>query len=203
MTPTEDADRAEGDAVPWLFPLKSCTGLPARPHPGAFAARRRHDTHTGVDLYCREGEPVLAVEDGVVVNIEPFTGPSAGSPWWNDTQAVLVEGASGVVGYGEIVPSPGLAVGRRVLRGEPVGRVAVVLKEGKERQDVPGHSRAMLHVELYRHGTRRAVVWGLDEGRPEGLLDPTPLLLRAEGGPAKVLSMGQDAGDTDQGEAPS
>jgi hypothetical protein len=57
-----------------LFPLESCTGIPAHPHPGAFAARRRHDVHTGVDLYCSEGEPVLAVEDGDVVNVEPFTG---------------------------------------------------------------------------------------------------------------------------------
>jgi hypothetical protein len=187
MTPATDIARPQQ----WLFPLPACNGIPVGLHPGAFAARRRHDRHTGVDLYCRDGEAVLAVEDGVVVNVEPFTGPAAGSPWWNDTVAVLVEGASGVVGYGEVVPLPGLEAGRPVRRGEGIGRVAVVLKEGKERPDIPGHSRAMLHVELYRPGTRQAVAWGLDEIRPAGLLDPTPLLLGAEGRPAEVLTTGQ------------
>lgn len=185
MTPATDIAGPQT----WLFPLRACNGIPVGLHPGAFAARR-HDIHTGVDLYCREGEVVLSVEDGIVVNVEPFTGPAAGSPWWNDTQAVLVEGASGVVGYGEVVPLPGLEVGCRVQRGEPIGRVAVVLKEGKERLDIPGHSRAMLHLELYRPGTRQSVAWGLDEGRPADLLDPTPHLPGAEGRPAEVLKVG-------------
>jgi hypothetical protein len=181
-------ERPRRDAVPWLFPLELCNGIPTHPHPGAFAARRRRDVHTGVDLYCRESEPVRAVEDGVVVAIEAFTGPAAGSPWWNDTQTVLVEGASDVVGYGEVVLPLGLEVGRAVHRGEHLACVAVVLKEGKERPDIPGHSRAMLHVELYRHGTRQSVTWGLGEGQPGGLLDPTPQLMVAEGSPAEILS---------------
>ncbi len=36
------------------------------------------------------------MEAGVVVGVEDFTGPAAGSPWWLPTKAVLVEGASGV-----------------------------------------------------------------------------------------------------------
>jgi hypothetical protein len=39
----------------------------------------------------------------------------------------------------------------------------------------------MLHLELYRHGTRAAVWWRLDEPRPANLLDPTPYLLNAVG----------------------
>ena len=41
--------------------------------------------HTGVDLYCNEGDEVRAMCDGQIVAIEWFTGPSVQMPWWNDT----------------------------------------------------------------------------------------------------------------------
>ena len=57
-----------------------------------------------------------------MVAIEAFTGPGAGSPWWHDTEAVLVEGESGVVLYGELVPC--VKVGDEVVAGQVVGRVS-------------------------------------------------------------------------------
>src|SRR6185369_11326283 len=81
------------------------TVVPLPPHPGAFAAVRAHHVHEGVDLYCPEGTCVTAVEAGEVVAIVAFTGPRAGSPFWLDTDAVLVEGPTGVVVYGELAPS--------------------------------------------------------------------------------------------------
>ena len=140
---------------------------------GRFGAVRRHDVHTGVDLYTYPGMPVLAVEDGVVVAIEKFTGPAAGSPWWNETEAVLVEGASGVVCYGEIVTPAGLKIGDSVRREDCVGGVRTVLKEDK------GRPMTMLHLELYDHGTRETVWWRLDEPKPPNLLDPTEHLVAA------------------------
>ena len=89
--------------------------------PGRFAARRTHENHTGVDLYAETGQPVVSTEDGVVIGIECFTGahvPETASFWWNDTWAVLVEGASGVVVYGEI--RPGVEVGQRLRAGDLV-----------------------------------------------------------------------------------
>ncbi len=79
--------------------------IPLKPHPGAFGVLRKHHTHEGVDLYATEGEAVYAVEKGVVIAVEDFTGPKAGSPWWLDTQSVLIEGAVGVVCYGELIAS--------------------------------------------------------------------------------------------------
>jgi hypothetical protein len=188
MTPIEGVVPSVGQAVPWCFPLRICTGIPVGAHPGAFGTSRKHDIHTGVDLYCRDGDPASAVEDGVIVRVDPFTGPTAGSPWWQDTQAVLVEGASGVVTYGEITPLAGMAVGRRIRAGEDLGWVTEVLKEGKERPDIPGHRRAMLHVELYRPGTREPVTWPLHCPCPVNLLDPTPHLLHSANRPGNVLS---------------
>lgn len=147
------------------------TALPLDPHPGAFGVVRKHHTHEGVDLYAPEGTLVSAVEAGQVVRIEPFTGSHAGSSWWHDTWAVFVEGASGVVVYGEIQPKAGLVEGARVEPGQVLGRILQVLKTPK------GRPATMLHLELHAPGTRSAPGWDHGQPRPATLLDPTPWLL--------------------------
>lgn len=145
------------------------TGLPFHQHPGTFGVVRRYDIHTGVDLYAPSGTPVYAVEDGIVVAIIPFTGTHAGSPWWHETWAVMVEGKSGVVLYGEITTET--VVGDMVLAGDRIGTVIPVLKTDK------GRPMSMLHLELYDTGHRDAVEWKLGEECPSGLRDPTPHLV--------------------------
>lgn len=153
----------------WNWPLWcGDAGLPDAP--GQFGVVRKHDIHTGVDLYTYPGMPVLPVEDGVVVAIEDFTGPQAGSPWWNETQAVLVEGASGVVCYGELSPLRDLTVGDLVGVESCLGCVKTVLRKDK------GRPMTMLHLELYKKGQRETAWWRHGEPCPDGLLDPTPFL---------------------------
>lgn len=147
-------------------PLSNFPALP--PYEGQFGALRKHDIHTGVDLYCEVGSKVFAMEAGTVVAVENFTGIFADSPWWNDTKAVLVEGESGVILYGEINPT--VQVGDYVFAGDLVGTVIQVLKKDK------GKPLAMLHLECYTAGTRESVLWKLGEAKPENLLDPTYLL---------------------------
>lgn len=144
--------------------------------PGRFAAKRTHENHTGEDVYTEIGQPVVSMEHGTVVAIERFTGvhvPGKPSPWWNDTWAVLVEGASGVIVYGEIRPD--VAVGQTVRAGDPIGAVIPVLRTFK------GRPMVMLHVELLKPGTRKTAVWPRGTRRPRHLLDPTPLLRAAAG----------------------
>lgn len=156
----------------WRWPLwMGPAELPDAP--GRFGAVRRHDVHTGLDLYTYPGMPVLAVEAGIVVAIEDFTGPKAGSVWWHDTQAILVEGESGVVGYGELTVLKGVEVGSRLDREGCLGCVKTVLRRNK------GRPMTMLHVELYTHGTRESVGWPLGEPKPENLLDPTEQITAA------------------------
>ena len=156
----------------WKWPLW-CGPAELPDEPGRFGTVRKHDIHTGIDLYTYPGMSVLAMEDGDVVAIEDFTGPKAGSSWWNDTQAVLVEGASGVICYGEIITPKGMKVGDKMTREQYVGGVRTVLKEDK------GKPMTMLHVELYMHGTRETVWWRHGEPRPANLLDPTEHLMAA------------------------
>lgn len=162
-----------GDSLSFKTMPAHATALPLPPHPGAFGAQRRHHTHEGVDMYCASGTPVAAVEDGIVVAVIAFTGPKAGSDWWHDTDAVLVEGASGVVLYGEITAAAGIALGAEVKRGARIGNVVTVLKEDK------GRPLSMLHLELHAAGTREAYEWTEKTGRPESLRDPTPFLKEA------------------------
>lgn len=152
---------------PLHTPLKD---IPQYGHPGAFGMVRKHDVHTGVDLYTEEGSPVYAVEAGEVVAVLPFTGPEAESPWWFPTDAVMVEGASGVVLYGEIGPK--VKVGEEIFPGTLLGHVKRVLRNDK------GKPMSMLHLELYVPGTKDAVWWTPDQPKPTQLLDPTPFLLK-------------------------
>lgn len=154
----------------WLWPLVNKNPVPTGAHPGAFGTDRKHDIHTGVDLYCDEHDPVFAVESGVVVKRGIFTGPYVGSPWWNTTQYTMVEGESGVVCYGEIYPIL-YEVGTIIHMGYIIGSAQTVLKKDK------GLPMTMLHLELYKHGTRDIVSWSLGEPQPPSLLDPTGYLL--------------------------
>jgi phosphopantothenoylcysteine decarboxylase len=165
--------------IRWYFPIFPLhfSGVPVGRHPGAFSTQRKHEKHTGVDIYCEENAPVYAVESGTVVNIEHFTGEWDGSPWWENTDCIMIEGATGVVCYGEVEVSPNIVVGKKVKIGQRIAVVKRVLKKGKERPDIPGHSTSMLHMELYPFGTRKA-----SNGFEEHLLnDPTPFLLEACG----------------------
>ena len=160
LRPTQDRD---------FKPVHGEACLPLSPHPGAFGVQRKHHVHEGVDLYCPAGTAVCAVEQGTTVAIIPFTGPEADppSPWWQNTWAVLVEGESGVVVYGELF-KPNRGVGELIRQGEEVGAVKQVLLKDK------GYSMSMLHLELHELGTRTTFDW-INE-RPKSLLDPTPFL---------------------------
>lgn len=140
---------------------------------GAFGVKRKYDVHTGVDLYCEEGDFVYAIEAGVVIAIQPFTGPSVGLPWWNDTSAVAIKGASGIIVYGEIDPFYYMYVGDTINEGDILGRVIPVLKTDKSK--VP--STTMLHIELYSSYTGKWAEWPLGESKPNELENPTGLLI--------------------------
>lgn len=159
------------------WPLKNKSpSIPSEGSVGDFAFRRSF-YHPGIDLYCDKDQEVVSIEDGVVVYFETFTGPNADppSPWWNQTFSVMIEGASGVIGYCELLIEDELDIGTKVKAGDPVGNIVPVLKKDK------GNGTTMLHIELYEPGTRGHVTWVLDEEKPEELLNPRKLLEKASG----------------------
>jgi hypothetical protein len=150
-------------------PLDPMPPIPWGPnHPGAFGICRHEHVHTGVDLYAPVGCPVYAIEEGKVIAIEWFTGPSINMPWWNDTRAVYIEGETGVYNYGEIQEMPWLKIGDTVKAGDVIGYIVPVLKKYK------GRPMSMLHIELYDHGYKDDwSVWKIGDPKPEHLKDPT------------------------------
>jgi murein DD-endopeptidase MepM/ murein hydrolase activator NlpD len=156
------------------FPLKDYKyQIPTGDDLGAFGVTRKHDMHTGVDLYCDEGTEVFAMEAGTVIAIEWFTGEEVDMPWWNNTKAIAIKGESGTFNYGELMPAEGLNVGDAIDEGQLLGYIVPVLK--KDKGKVP--SINMLHLELYTEYNGEWVLWSVDAPQPENLLDPTKYLL--------------------------
>jgi len=156
-----------------MFPLKNYKyEIPIGNELGAFGVTRKHDIHTGVDLYCNEGDEVFAIEDGEVVAIEWFTGEKVQMPWWNNTQAIAIKSRSGTINYGEVIANETLKVGDIVNEGYLLGKVVPVLL--KDKGKVP--STSMLHLELYNKYEGDWALWSLGESQPVNLADPTSLL---------------------------
>lgn len=157
------------------------TEIPVADHVGAFGKVRKNHIHEGIDLYGQPGDTVHAMEAGVVVARQPFTGIAAGSPWWADTECVLIEGASGVLNYGEIKAHENIVPGARVAAGDAIGELVTVLLKDK------GRPRTMLHLERYVAGTLAPIVeWSLNDAQPACLRDPTALLVQAAHTKAKA-----------------
>lgn len=159
-------------AKEFLPDYKNNTEIPIGMHPGSFAVKRKNHIHEGIDLYCENGEEVYAIESGVIVNIAHFTGEFIASPWWNNTKCIMVEGKTGVFNYGELNPLETLKVGDSVHEGQLIGHITPVLKKDK------GRPMNMLHLELYKHGTKNHLLsWDLHMDKPDNLIDPTPILI--------------------------
>lgn len=184
------ADIVEG--YRWVNPLKSddlmgfnppfSQYLPMFDEPGAFGAERKYDRHEGVDIYCRYGSEVYAVEDGEVVDSYQYTGTKETGEWWNPTWCLKVKGHSGIVTYGELQMPDELKngfkyheIGTNIKAGQLIGYVGKVLPDTKIRYDIRHHNNCMLHMEL-RTENCHLDGWELGSDRNKNLLDPSPYL---------------------------
>lgn len=154
-----------------MFPIKNFKyHIPNETEPGGFGFVRKHDIHTGIDLYCSKGEPIYSISNGIILDIIKFTGFEE-SPWWNDTWAILVyHPGIGTIVYGEIYEPDLIKVGSIVKEGDILGIVSTVLKEDKGK-----NPQNMLHLELYDGVYLDPVIWK-DGQKPNKLENPKQLL---------------------------
>ena len=152
--------------------LNKTPSIPPEGSVGDFAFRRSWYYHPGIDLYCEANQAIQAIEDGVVVNVENFTGPEANppSPWWLETYSILIEGKSGVLGYCELKPMSYIQTGFAIKEGDIIAHIVPVLKKDK------GNGTTMLHFEQYQKYTTNHVTWELDTEMPQELMNPRFLL---------------------------
>lgn len=137
------------------------------PYHGSFGAKRKHDIHTGVDLCCPEHTKIYSPDDGELVEVGIFTGPDAGSPWWNPTGYCVIRYSYGAVLFGEI--NPETFPSKEIKKCQLLGTVQTVLKHNK------GLPTSMLHVELYSKYIEPAI-WYHNNDCPHGLIDPSNIV---------------------------
>ena len=135
-------------------------------HPAGFGYSKNHNVHTGVDLYVPDNIPVVSVEAGTVIAILQFTGPGTPYPSLIPTEAIMIEGATGVVLYGEVEVKKDIQVGQVIEAGSRIANIKCAIL-----------NQPMLHLELYKHGTKKPRVWKQGAVQPKSLLDPTPHLI--------------------------
>ena len=118
--------------------------------------------HVGLDLFGRDGDKVVACEDGKIVSYYGFYMTSAGE----QSYALFIEHEDFVINYGEVKPGAqgefGWKVGDMVKAGDVVARVSTT---------------NMIHFETYRRGTGSNQRWMVGGTRPPDLLNPTLYLL--------------------------
>lgn len=146
--------------------------IPLYPHPGAFGVERRNHIHEGIDLYAPEGTPVYTMYDGIVHAIVDFTGPSAGSPWWMPTKAVIIKSNNAYWLYGEIEIANTIKLGDRLDSGTCIGTIKRVLVNDK------GRPTSMLHLEKRSSSYIGVENWNLRTPQPDYLSDPTDHLIQ-------------------------
>lgn len=152
--------------------------IPLGIHPGAFGVIRKNHIHEGVDIYCNDGDEVVSMEKGVVLSITQFTGKDVGSPWWNDTFAIMIRHKDFTINYGEVTPVEGLHVGQNVCPGQTIGFVRKVLTKDK------GRPMSMLHMEMYHNYPEDYAIiepiksWDLGRSKPSELMNPSAYLLQ-------------------------
>ena len=151
-----------------MKPISNYT-LPSLESENCFGAKRKHDFHTGVDLFCNEDEPVYSMYDGIVTSVIEFTGFSE-SPWWEDTHAIMIyhPEIQKTFLYGEV--STNLKAGKVIKQGQLIANVKRVLKKDK------GKPMTMLHIECYKGLQTKAVWWYHDTECPKNLEDITKYL---------------------------
>ena len=139
---------------------------------GLFGAKRKHDMHTGLDLYAEQNSAVRSITEGTVIDVFEFTGEFADSPWWNSTKAIVVESGELTYVYGEVKAL--VEVGDKVCVGEVIGEVLAVLKVDKGVTPT-----SMLHLEIWEtQYYKKNFVWLLGQKAPRGLLNPINHLLK-------------------------
>jgi murein DD-endopeptidase MepM/ murein hydrolase activator NlpD len=115
--------------------------------------------HAGIDLGAFKGDPIVAIDDGVVLHRVTGYGIGAG------LQAVAIRHDDADYIYAEIRTD--MQPGQRVSAGQQIGTA-----------DLNGDGNSMLHLEAWEHGRapKGFTPWYGGKPPPAGLLDVGELL---------------------------
>lgn len=175
----------------WPVPASYSQQLPRTGEKGSFWEDRGDRRHTGVDIYAPHGSSVVAVEDGIVLQVLEFTSPKL-LPYYNQTQAVLIKHFDGAILLYAQLDFVRVSPGEVVSAGEILGGLGEVLNAQCIDRNAPRHIRGLadaeltsiLHLEMYDRIPQVSLNTlggnAFFKEYPAGLLDPTEYLSSIE-----------------------
>ena len=119
--------------------------------------------HTGEDIAVPVGTPLVAMADGVVVHVGPFSGKYSDNPWWIEPSFA---GFVVTVDYGDYLSQYAHCSGSPVLSGKRVTQGEVVAYSGNSGSATSGPH---LHWEVMPDG------WDFQNGT-YGRIDPRSII---------------------------
>jgi len=173
--------------IHWPVPDSFSKKPPAPGENGSFWQDRLDRRHAGVDLYAPVGSSVLLPEDGLILEVSPFTSPSV-KPYWNLTYAVTVKLGSGLVLRLAELETVIVTPGTSLQAGSPIGFIGSVLNPSLVssasqlyiQELVRENHPSMLHIEMQRcfPPDTNSYLGGnyFQQEIPDSLMDPTEYL---------------------------
>jgi hypothetical protein len=119
--------------------------------------------HTGEDIAIPIGTPLVAMADGVVVHVGPFSGKYSDNPWWIEPSFA---GFVVTVDYGDYLSQYAHCSGSPVLSGRRVAQGDVVAYSGNSGSATSGPH---LHWEVMPNG------WNFNNGT-YGRINPRSII---------------------------
>jgi murein DD-endopeptidase MepM/ murein hydrolase activator NlpD len=171
----------------WPVPESYHKSVPVSGQPGSFWENRGDRRHAGVDIYAPAGSPILAIDDGHVQSIRPFTSPNS-QPYWHSTLEMLIYTVDGVYQRYAELDKVFVEQGEVVRAGIKIGQVGSVLNPHGVSESSPKYIQelartkkfSMLHFEMFTDILLMDHCYSggnffLDD-IPKGLVDPSHLL---------------------------
>jgi len=172
----------------WPIPDSYSKKIPKKGEPGSFLENRGDRIHLGVDIYTPYQSPVLAIEDGVVIDTGVFTLPEI-MDYWNKTYFLLIKNKSGLVCKYAEFENIKVKKGDLIKAGQLIGFVGCVLNREKITKESPEYIRklseknmlSMLHFELCNSDFTESLEnykggnW-FSDNPPKEIIDPTSYL---------------------------
>lgn len=175
----------------WPVPESKSRVLPMNGERGAFWEDRKDRHHAGVDMYAPCESPVVAIEDGEVVDVDVFTNPQM-IHYWFVTYSVMIRTADGQIHRYAEMKDACVKKGDFVKGGDVIGHVGYVLNVDEINETSPGYVQklkaagdaSMLHFEIHnRYPCEISNYKGgnfFQDDCPDYLVDPTDYLKSIE-----------------------
>lgn len=166
----------------WPLPDSYDNFLPRKNSKGSFWEDRGDRYNAGIDIYTPENSILLAVEDGVVIDIDKFTDSSV--PFLNDTFYLIIKSPEKInYKYCEL-SNIKVTIGEQVKAGQEIAQIKSIINKEGVNDSTPYYIKELiyenylskLHLEMYKAPFTeiRPYEFGnfLGDEKPNSIIDP-------------------------------